>query len=247
VIFLALLAWLLVILGASVGTQALWGAAANSRVIAFVLAPGVIVHEMSHILACLVTGATVKEASLVDSGRGGRVTHTKPAVPVLGQALISLAPMVGCGACLWLATAGFLGPASAQFVPRHELPKELLQPGVCAKYLVDVLTEMWAAVAGADYRDWRTYLFIYVAITLVIHLSPSRRDWASGMLAIILVCCGVFAVGQVWPDQVTRPIQTVWPFLTLCLALSLSVCALSLAAIGSVRLIRALIRAGQGK
>ena len=181
-IFLALLVWLLIILGASVGTQALWASASRSRVIAIVLVPGLIVHEMSHILACLLTGATVKEASLIDAGREGRVTHTKPAIPVLGQALISLAPMIGCGACLWLVTVGFLQPVSDQFALGHELPKELLKPEVCAKYLVDILTEMWAAVANADYRNWRTYLFIYLAVTLVIYLSPSRRDWASGLL-----------------------------------------------------------------
>lgn len=243
-IFVALLLWLLIILSCSIGTQHLWASTTKSRVLVVVLAPGLLVHEMSHVLACLVMGATVKEASLSNAGASGKVVHTKPVIPVLGQAVISLAPMLGCGACLLLVTAGVLQPAGDQFAPDYQLPQELLRPDACAHYLVEVVKDMWEAITGADYRDWRTYLFLYLAAVLVIHLSPSKRDWGTGFLSIIALCGLVFVAGQVWPEATARPVREAWPFLTLCLGLSLSILVLSLVVIGIVRLIRLLIHPG---
>ena len=94
----ALTVWVVVIVLTSFGIQRLWAPAAGSRLFTVLMAPGVIVHEVSHVVACLLSGATVKEVSLSNAGIAGKVVHTRPIIPVVGQALISLAPLVGCGA-----------------------------------------------------------------------------------------------------------------------------------------------------
>ena len=64
-------------------------------------APGVIVHECSHILGCLITGATIKKVVFF-SEKGGSVTHTSSKIPYLGDVVISTAPLF----CVPLVLAG---------------------------------------------------------------------------------------------------------------------------------------------
>lgn len=77
----------------------------------YLVAPGVIVHEYSHALACLVTGARVRSISVFDP-RGGQVVHEPPKLAG-GQGLISLAPILGAAVVLYLLARvlvpGFVG------------------------------------------------------------------------------------------------------------------------------------------
>ena len=57
-----------------------------------VRAPGIVVHECSHILGCLLTGAKVKNVVLL-SKEGGSVTYAKPPVPFIGDVVINTAPL----------------------------------------------------------------------------------------------------------------------------------------------------------
>ena len=58
-----------------------------------ILFPGVIIHELSHLLGCLLTLTRVKSIKLF-SKSGGFVIHEKPRIPILGQFIISIAPLV---------------------------------------------------------------------------------------------------------------------------------------------------------
>lgn len=57
-----------------------------------VLLPGVIVHEMSHMIACWLTGTPVVEVNFWTE-TGGHVVHHKPRNPLV-QPIISLAPFL---------------------------------------------------------------------------------------------------------------------------------------------------------
>lgn len=56
------------------------------------VAPGIIVHELSHAFFCLITGAKITSVSLFKK-EGGSVTHTNSKIPLVGNILISLAPL----------------------------------------------------------------------------------------------------------------------------------------------------------
>lgn len=58
-----------------------------------VLFPGIILHEISHIAGCLMTLTKVRKIKLFSS-KGGFVIHEKPALPILGMFIISIAPLV---------------------------------------------------------------------------------------------------------------------------------------------------------
>ncbi len=56
-----------------------------------ILLPGVMVHELSHALACLVTGTPIASISFWTE-TGGSVVHHKPKYSIFTQPLISFAP-----------------------------------------------------------------------------------------------------------------------------------------------------------
>src|SRR5665811_249171 len=66
----------------------------------YLIAPGVIVHEYSHALGCIVTGARIRQIRVFDE-RGGAVVHEEPRF-ALGQGIISVAPVFGAAVTVYL-------------------------------------------------------------------------------------------------------------------------------------------------
>ena len=54
---------------------------------------GAIVHESSHAMLCVFTGAKITKFHIFY--QQPQISHTKSKIPILGQSLISLAPMAG--------------------------------------------------------------------------------------------------------------------------------------------------------
>ncbi len=54
---------------------------------------GAIIHESSHAFFCLLTGAKISKFKIFS--KQPQVSHTRSKIPILGQALISLAPLAG--------------------------------------------------------------------------------------------------------------------------------------------------------
>ncbi len=54
---------------------------------------GAAVHETSHAILCILTGAKITEFKIFS--KQPRVSHTKSKIPLIGQLLISLAPIAG--------------------------------------------------------------------------------------------------------------------------------------------------------
>lgn len=57
------------------------------------LFPGIILHELSHLVICLVTLTKVRDIKLF-SKSGGFVEHEKSKIPFIGNFLISIAPLL---------------------------------------------------------------------------------------------------------------------------------------------------------
>lgn len=64
------------------------------------ITPGVAVHEFSHAIACILTGAKVSEINLF-AKNGGYVMHSEPRLKLIGPPIISIAPVIGCTLFLW--------------------------------------------------------------------------------------------------------------------------------------------------
>jgi hypothetical protein len=72
--------------------RALARSARRFLVLRVILLPGIVLHELSHVLACLVTFTPIKQVSFW-TAQGGHVIHNKPRWPLLTQPIISLAPL----------------------------------------------------------------------------------------------------------------------------------------------------------
>lgn len=83
----------------------------------YLIAPGVIVHEYSHAVGCVLTGARIREIRVFER-TGGRVVHEESRLP-FGEGLISMAPIFGAALAAYLLARllvpGFVGLADVEF------------------------------------------------------------------------------------------------------------------------------------
>jgi hypothetical protein len=177
--------------------------------------PGVVVHELSHVVGCLVTGTRIREVHLFaprDEGRGrmvlGFVTHDR-ASNAFATSVIGGAPFFGGAAALWGLTA-FMMPAigrASAFAPvvaRAATASAVGETLVTAgrRYVEFVL----AAGHGLDWRAWQTYLFLYLAFSVAAHVAPSRPDLknaaAGAFAATVLLAVAAYA-GKRWAPAFT--------------------------------------------
>lgn len=166
--------------------------------------PGVMVHELSHLLACLVTFTKVFEVKLFaphEESPGtlvlGYVRHAQPGNPV-SAALIGGAPFFGGAAALWVAMRLLFPSANAVFTALSATNGQDL--AALGLRLAGQYAAFFASLAQAlDWRSWTTYVFFYLVLVLSSHIAPSRPDMLhalSGVIGII-VLVGVFvAIGR---------------------------------------------------
>jgi hypothetical protein len=155
--------WLIFLLLASFILNKMWRGILSGGWYALFLFPGIIIHELSHLIGCFLTGAKVTSFCLF-SFKGGYVRHSKPKLPLIGQALISVAPVVGGIGSLWLASY-YLGIG----ITKGDFPE-----------MVRSLFDSWT-------MGWPFWLFIYLAITIVICLVPSKQDVKVALGGLILL------------------------------------------------------------
>ena len=161
-------------------------------------APGVIVHECSHILGCLITGAKVKKVVFF-SEKGGSVTYTSSKIPYLGDVVISTAPLF----CIPLVLAGctwvFSQYLGCVFPP--------LPMGVDS---MDALLGLCIGIIGmftqnliVRFNPW-FLLYLYVTLTLVLSLAPSTQDMKNAAIGIgIIILVGILILWSSLPMAVT--------------------------------------------
>jgi hypothetical protein len=141
------------------------------------IAPGVVVHELSHALACLATGAGIRRLTLfsvVDDGRGavrlGSVEpRYRPAVPG-GALLIGVAPIL-LGATLIELLSRFLLEERSETSP----------------------LDLFAVLVGPPYGAG-DFLWIWLSLSIAISLFPSSADFAVSGLPGALGAAAIVAL-----------------------------------------------------
>jgi len=158
-----------IFLGLSFVLDMVWQKIFTGRKYRIFLTPGIIVHEFSHALACLLTGAKIRKISLFRSD-GGYVVHEKPKIPILGEVLISLAPIFG-----GLAMIFFLS-----FLFKLFLPSET---GGFIKWL------------SINWLDWQFWVFTYLNLSIIVCLNPSFQDLKNAFAAFLVILGAVWLLG----------------------------------------------------
>jgi len=173
--------WLAVLIAISFVLEQIWSRIFSGRGYQLILFPGVVIHEFSHALGCFLSGAKVDEIGLFSS-KGSYVKHGKPKLPLIGSPIISFAPIAGGIASLW-ATAGLLGLGLPQVGATFSF--------ALARDLVHFTLNNW--------ESWPFWLFVYLTISIVICLVPSKQDLKNSAFSVLIVFVAVVLINRFSP------------------------------------------------
>ena len=146
--------------------------------------PGTIAHETSHAIVALLMGARITKFSVIPSGNTlGHVEYTSPKIPFIGNAAISVAPLIGCPAILLLI--------SRYFGVHFDFPPGSFDILAETRFLLD---GTFTFITGLDYLNWKTYFFLYLALTLGAGAAPGKTDIISMLPGLIIIVAAIFAL-----------------------------------------------------
>ena len=131
---------------------------------------GALVHEISHAIFAILTGAKILEFKVFSSQP--QVIHSKPKLPFLGQMLISLAPIIGGIFFLFVIDHFLLKDyfTLPQFTNIQSIPNTLIK----------IFTQI-------NLLSWKNWLMILLFLNVGAMISPSWQDLKNIWPAIIIL------------------------------------------------------------
>lgn len=171
-----------------------------------ILWPGVVIHELSHLLGAVLTFTKVTGFSILPriapgSKVLGSLSHQSTSNP-LTLVVISIFPFLGGSFILWLLSLWLVpqAPVNAPNLVIGSLGGWWLS---LSNYLLAWWNFFWSLILAFDFTAFWTWIFVYLALTIVAHLAPSNKDLsytAAGLTAIslfvILVSLIINLIGQ---------------------------------------------------
>lgn len=142
-----------------------------------VIAPGVIIHELSHAAAAILTGAQIQKIKLFGSS-GGHVVHTQSRIPIAGQAIISFAPLFGATLTLYIL-GKLLVPELIQL--------DFSKIGFDIISLKNLLITTKNNLTQLKFTHWQTWIFIYALLSLTASMAPSLTDLRNTLLGLVVL------------------------------------------------------------
>lgn len=141
----------------------------------FLLTPGITIHELSHAMGCVLTGAKVESITVFDKD-GGSVKHGAPYIKVIGPPIISLAPVFGSLILFYFWTLLLNTP--------------LQSPSGTSDFW-GYANAFLSRLSQANWLDWPIWLYLYGCLNLVIGVGPSKQDfinckWELPLLFVLL-------------------------------------------------------------
>ena len=131
----------------------------NYSIVRWLYYLGATVHESSHAVLCILTGAKITEFSIFS--KQPHVTHYKSRLPILGGILISIAPIAGGLLFLFL------------------LNKYFLEINLIIPNLSDwqgILRAPLKILAQLNLFSWQGWLLIFISLNIGAMISPSWQD-----------------------------------------------------------------------
>jgi hypothetical protein len=186
------------------------------------VAPGIIIHEVAHAVACLLTGAKIQAMNMFDKD-GGKVEHYKPKIPIIGQILISIAPII-------------VGVIVIYFLSRLIGFRPIDLSGVSFSHnnFLDLLKKV---IISFNTHGVRNGIILYLLFSVSVTMNPSVQDLKNVLLSLTLIGVAIYLVyhysnlrpniNAFIPDQLTLILSTVITLLILCLIFSIIFFAIS--------------------
>ncbi|HHT9119465.1 MAG TPA: hypothetical protein ACFYD3_02830 [Candidatus Hypogeohydataceae bacterium YC41] len=214
------------------------------------LYPGIVIHELSHAILCLVTGATITEFNLLRL-KDVEIKYDTPKVPVFGDFLIVFAPIVAC-TTVWMSISFAL---SNPVDIKASLPNDIAFTSQgffqFAKDLVDTVKfttlGLWQT---ADIRNPRWVGFIIATIIFTVSMAPQAKDLkylipGIVILAAILFFLAKFNIGV--SPWIVGSLSYFWTAVNLAGCMLLSILFLTSIAMGIYSAVKLTTRKGKGE
>lgn len=168
---------------------------------------GTPVHELSHLVACIIGRNEIVEFKLFkpdkETGSLGHVYHAYNKKSfyqrVIGNSLISIAPFFGGSLVIFLLT-WLLYPeliASSETLTKLELASltNLDSLGDSIKYIADNALSFWQMLFSLEnITDWKFWLYLFTMISVAFRLSPSPSDFEGFWWPFILIMAIIYLV-----------------------------------------------------
>jgi len=152
---------LLIILITTLGYLSNWlnGKYLNYQLTHWLYRLGTIIHELSHAILCVLTGAKITEFSILS--KQPHVSHSKSKLPLLGQPLISLAPIAGglffiYAINVWLLNNYFTVAISNNWY--------------------EAINSLFIYVSQINLADWESWVMLLLLINIGAMIGPSTKD-----------------------------------------------------------------------
>jgi hypothetical protein len=250
--------WLVLVIVLSNIITRLLTSATSGFLFRLMIFPGVLVHELSHYLMCKLTGAKVIDLKLFGKEQvgkhaiyGGHVTHGPSKLPLLGDPLISFAPVFGCLGMMALLTWAAGDPLDLTENPAEKAEVVASAWGSLMSILQGVIYVVGRlpgqVVEHAD--EWTFWAYLYLIASLSIALAPSKQDFANSyrhfwrhFLKFMLLGAVVYLVLKVAGSLLANLTNALVPYLVGVFAFTLSILVVTLILSWLIQFLMSLIR-----
>jgi len=142
----------------------------STKLFRIFVAPGIVIHELSHILGAKLSGSKIADYRFFDP-KGGYVKFTKPKIPLIGNAFISFAPLI-IGSLVILLLGLLLNIKIA-----------VLSNG-------QSLQQFFTIIGKINFFSIPNIIVLYLIMSIAAALAPSKQDftiaWA-GLIPFIII------------------------------------------------------------
>lgn len=244
-LYAAMTFWLLVIVLTAWGVHHLWSGMIRAKVLNTALLPGTLVAQIGHVLGLLVTGATISNTTLFkddESGAPETTPNPKPRIPIIGPVVIGLLPLLACATGIYFVARLLGGPIMGDIrfsVVGPVLPMSLTDGFQMLRDLVSLVESTVAAIATANFHNWKTWAFLYLVVCLTVRAAPFPGTLRGSLAAIMILGIGAAAASSLF-DVADPRVQNAWAVLNLTVATLLLLLIVSLLIRGAVNVTKLL-------
>lgn len=243
--YAAMIFWLLILIFAASGTYQLWAGLIKPPVLNLMLLPGTLAAQSGRMVGMLISGGTIRNVSLMSEPRSSNAQtskSSKPKIPMVGAVLIALLPLLACGFSLYVvvATIGadvLVAPETA--VSQDTLPMTFNSMWEVLRNSINVAEQVTATILASDFRNWQTWLFVYLIVSLMIRLAPMPGMQRGTIGAVMLIGLVLGLIGQ-FTQTAEEMLQNFWSLLNFSVGTLLCLLLISLMVRGGVGLFRIL-------
>ena len=246
-LYFALAIELLIIAFLSYEVNRLWKTHANNKIVSFFLFPGSVTHVLSHALICLITGSTIRNLNIFHLG-DNEVQYERPKIRILGNFLIVIAPIFGCGLIL-VFLASYLESAAIE--------NRNIYDGTGWFDNVVNLTENIKLTLNTLWKEIKSYniqhlIFISLSIIFTTSMAPKRNELKLLFLGLAIIATIPFLlemIGISMKDYTLsrKFLNFLWQMITLSISVLSATLLITLIFTGFKRLLGLRFKSDKGK